>query len=1160
MSDLNDADVDPAIEQATCITFSAVHLTDFMMNLRADSHPNLLPYSMVFARCTMNGIVIQESTMIKEAKSTCWNLMESIHISTEIPSFKLSILSRYPGRDDHTVAEVELDTASLLSLLAIHDCLTSLSNLTTFASELPPDEHKKWSQVISELDNNDPAQELAFRVVAVPSERSSNPSEAFFVLPTTNGLSVPHPSLTLLLDFPAWLNNRGHQFLQRFDQFGREDDIQNAISALERSVSSTSDSNPEKLSRLSNLCVAFMRRFELLGDSRDLDQAMKSGHDAVTLADSDRDDQSSFFMNLSNSYARRLEFLGNQDDFNSVVAAAEPAVPVLYNLAWCLARRFEQLGELDDINSTIKMGRLASSLVAEGEPLKPVVLQVIAGSFFLRFTRLGKSNDLEESISETKRAIDLMPEGFPPRYVSLDNLCVLLRHRFQLFGDRADLDEAIVKGTHAMIAVPRGCLQRPGILNNLSSSFLQRFELNGDLDDITEAISLMQNSLSDTTDGHLYRPDMLAHLGFCLRRRFVKTNDANDLDEAISVGRRAVACTPDGHSKKPSQLTDLLISLQTRFTVHEHVDDLKESITCGEKALSLIPDGHPDKFKLLLYLGASVAYRFDLFQNSSDADEATSLLKSAALSPTGPPLTRLGAACEWAELGKKVDFLSALEAYKVTLDLLPRVAWTGKSIAARHRQLVRFGRTVNQAAAYALQLGYADIALEWLEMGRAIVWGQLHNLRSPVDFLSDAYPDLAKRLSQVGNALEKATSRDVNIENFKEFTMEEIAKEHRRLAAEWDSLVETVRALPGFEDFLRPKKLATLKNAAKHGPVVLLNTFQAWCDALILIPGLDDVIHIPLKDFSYEKAEILLKRLNKSLSALGVRTRASQPVPYGTSGKNVFMDVLKKLWTWIVKPVLDGLALFPCDTTNPPRLWWCPTGPLAFLPIHAAGDYNTNEPGTKLSDYVVSSYTPTLTILLEKLEKTRRFTGLLAISQPNTPGLSSLPVPEGRRGKPDTVLDGMSTCDWVHMACHATQEKGNPLDSTFCLHRSSNYRDGHLPLSRIIAKSFPNADFAYLSACQTATGDESLSEESVHLAAGMLMAGYQSVIATLWSIRDVDAPLIADEVYSRLFEDGKPDSGKAAIALHHSVQSLRKRVEDEPDSFVRWVPFIHVGV
>jgi hypothetical protein len=55
---------------------------------------------------------------------------------------------------------------------------------------------------------------------------------------------------------------------------------------------------------------------------------------------------------------------------------------------------------------------------------------------------------------------------------------------------------------------------------------------------------------------------------------------------------------------------------------------------------------------------------------------------------------------------------------------------------------------------------------------------------------------------------------------------------------------------------------------------------------------------------------------------------------------------------------------------TPPRVWWSLTGPLAFLPIHAAGLYGENElsvRGSKLIDYVVSSYSPTLTALIDGL-------------------------------------------------------------------------------------------------------------------------------------------------------------------------------------------------
>ena len=43
---------------------------------------------------------------------------------------------------------------------------------------------------------------------------------------------------------------------------------------------------------------------------------------------------------------------------------------------------------------------------------------------------------------------------------------------------------------------------------------------------------------------------------------------------------------------------------------------------------------------------------------------------------------------------------------------------------------------------------------------------------------------------------------------------------------------------------------------------------------------------------------------------------------------------------------------------------------------------------------------------------------------------------------------------------------------------------------------------AFLSVNKTSIGDEQLSEEAVHLAAGMLAAGYHGVVAAMSSIRD----------------------------------------------------------
>jgi CHAT domain-containing protein len=174
---------------------------------------------------------------------------------------------------------------------------------------------------------------------------------------------------------------------------------------------------------------------------------------------------------------------------------------------------------------------------------------------------------------------------------------------------------------------------------------------------------------------------------------------------------------------------------------------------------------------------------------------------------------------------------------------------------------------------------------------------------------------------------------------------------------------------------------------------------------------------------------------------------------------------------------------------------------------------------------------------------------LLVVSQSNTPGVNPLPevakelqlicehapdakLLQGQEATTMEVVNAMKNCHWVHFACHGIQDTTDPMNSGL---RLSN---GLLRLSDIIKEPLPNAEFAFLSACHTATGDESRPEEAIHLAAGMLLAGYHGVIGTMWAIRDDIAPYVADKVYEEILKDGKPDSTKAAQALHTAVCSL----------------------
>ncbi|CAG8732803.1 13513_t:CDS:1, partial [Acaulospora colombiana] len=226
----------------------------------------------------------------------------------------------------------------------------------------------------------------------------------------------------------------------------------------------------------------------------------------------------------------------------------------------------------------------------------------------------------------------------------------------------------------------------------------------------------------------------------------------------------------------------------------------------------------------------------------------------------------------------------------------------------------------------------------------------------------------------------------------------------------------------------------------------------------------------------------------------------------------------------------------------------------------------------QLSNYAISSYIPSISALLQSPCSPARPTfKLLSVIQPSAPGVSAIPntkeelecirrrfserthvVLEGEQGTKPRVMKGMEECNWLHLACHGVQNLEEPTKSALIL------EDGHLTLEEIIHLNLPNAEFAFLSACQTTKGDEKLSEEAVHIAGGMLLAGYRGVVATMWSIQDDLAPEVADEFYAHLTRDvQEPNCKEAAEALHFSIQKLRKK-RDVP--LTAWIPFVHLGV
>lgn len=370
---------------------------------------------------------------------------------------------------------------------------------------------------------------------------------------------------------------------------------------------------------------------------------------------------------------------------------------------------------------------------------------------------------------------------------------------------------------------------------------------------------------------------------------------------------------------------------------------------------------------------------------------------------------------------------------------------------------------------------------------------------------------------------------------------------------EWIAVVQQIRSVDGFHSFLRPPSYSELRAAAEGGPVIIVNISRHRSDAIV-VRSSDPPILIPLPRASPAAITQLADRLG------------SHPEDLHDSDA---VEFLREIWRLIVGPVAEQLkaARLPLGA----RIWWCPTGAAARLPLHAAGPYNKGE--RDLVHLYVSSYTPTLGALI----RARRNRGspsprppaadILVICQPETPNEERLAhardeltivqtyapdatVLEGDAGTQNAVLEGIASHSWVHLACHGHHVPTQPFLSRFALH------DGPLTLMDLIQRNLPNAELAVLSACHSATVSRDFPDEALHPAACLLFAGFRGVVATMWALEDQVGPLTMETFYKEMVGSGPKDCNHAAHALKKASQLLGKR----QIPLMQRINFVHFGI
>ena len=442
--------------------------------------------------------------------------------------------------------------------------------------------------------------------------------------------------------------------------------------------------------------------------------------------------------------------------------------------------------------------------------------------------------------------------------------------------------------------------------------------------------------------------------------------------------------------------------------------------------------------------------------------------------------------------------------------------------------------------------------------------------------LENHHPELAKTFKSLRDEI--SSPRLDQKENWNKSSIDIVASIAHRQAAgeEFDGLIDRIRALDGFENFLLPLSGDELMELGADGPIITFNISSLRSDAFLITKNRIHCLHLPTLRFADLES--------RCSSFTDLMSRLSTANYYSIN--LAVQRILEWLWDVAVGPILDELGFTeePKPGDQWPHVWWIPCGLLNILPIHAAG-YHMHSKQNAL-DRVISSYSPTIKALAYSRNRTplsSQISELLLVSMPDTPNQTPLPnsraeVQELRKlfapsiktsvlelPRKNDVLSELGSCHIAHFACHGNSSINNPSESHLLLH---DWNVNPLTVADVVALNLGNTHLVYISACHAAVGRVTrLYDEAIHMAGAFQLAGVSQVVGTLWHIDDYAAVGISRECYQTLLtKSGQIDLKLVAQGLHRAVRRVRQENLSGPSSRRRrecnpliWAPYIHMG-
>jgi len=482
-------------------------------------------------------------------------------------------------------------------------------------------------------------------------------------------------------------------------------------------------------------------------------------------------------------------------------------------------------------------------------------------------------------------------------------------------------------------------------------------------------------------------------------------------------------------------------------------------------------------------------------------------------------------------------------------------AWEARATFAGRIDELHENLNIFRWAAYALaKVGRLERAVEILELGRSRELARwLQADLTDLERLRDLDPQLADRYYELRLKV-KRLERDQRTDG------DAYGAEAAAVAEKLTATIEAIRALPGFDTFLRTPSFSDAAATLGTGDaVVYLVTSPHGSLALVVTRGGDggEVRLVEAPTVTSTDLALLFVAPHLERKRLGGYLSAHAGV--AGSFEEALARFADKLGPDLLKPLRDALAATGATTVS-----LVPISLLGLLPLHVLAWSEDDSERCLLDEFTIIFAPSALvrTVCLRRAAHPSKPRRALVVGNP-LPQTVPLPGAEFEAGMvaqaftaeevdllvgvaatKEAVVAALPSATYVHLACHgAASILDRPMNAALSL-------AGNKPL--YAEEILELDDFAprlvVASACKTGViqGYET-ADEALTLGVMFVAAGAAGVVSTLWSISDLATALLMSRFYELL---AKQPEEQPAVALRQAQLWLRELTADKADAYM----------